>query len=78
MKPIGVDCIFRPDGTIRVRRIQHHGDWHSVEQGRQWRDGDGRHVLIMIGDRQVQEILLRAEDLQWRLKERQPPPSAVV
>ena len=38
-----------------------------VEQGRQWQDDDGRHVLIMRPGRQVEELLLSVETLRWEL-----------
>ena len=66
--PIEVDCTFDPAGRVRVRRVRLGRPWQPVEQGRQWADTDGRHVLIMLPDG-VRELLLRADTLAWELRE---------
>ena len=73
MEQIGVDCVFEEDGTVRVRRIAVGGNWKGVEQGRQWLDDEGRHVLIMLDGREVREIVLRSEELTWSMKAQQGP-----
>lgn len=65
---IGVDCIFNLDGTVTIRRISEKGEWIPVEQGRQWVDGEGRHVLIMFGGLPAREIWLRSDTLSWELR----------
>lgn len=66
--PVEVDCTFDEDGRVRVRRIRTGKPWQAVEQGRQWADADGRHVLIMLPGG-VRELLLRADTLAWELRE---------
>ena len=66
--PIEVDCTFDAAGRVRVRRIRLGRPWQPVEQGRQWADADGRHVLIMLPDG-ARELLLRADTLTWELRE---------
>ncbi len=66
-QPVGVDCLFEKDGSLRVRRVQLDDQWLQVEQGRQWHDENGRHVLIQIPGGAVQEILLSPHALQWEL-----------
>lgn len=78
MEKIATDCIFAEDGSVRVRRIRHREKWTAVEQGRQWRDDDGRHVLVMIGGTDVYEIVLSADTLAWTLKPVQGPGATVV
>ena len=73
MERIGVDCIFEENGHVRVRRIAVAGEWQGVEQGRQWLDEAGRHVLIMLDGREVREIVLRSGKLTWAMKERRGP-----
>lgn len=68
MEPISVDCVFREDGRIEVRRIEVNGRWLPVEQGRQWVDQLGRHVLVMLPGSQVREIMLRPETMTWVMK----------
>lgn len=66
-KQIGVDCRFAEDGTVRVFRILLDQTWISVEQGRQWVDRMGRHVLIMLPDSEVVEICLRSDTMTWQV-----------
>lgn len=67
MQQVGVECSFAVDGRVHVRRIEIGGSWQPVEQGRQWQDNAGRHVLILRPGEQVEELLLRAEDQTWWL-----------
>ncbi len=64
---IGIDCLIEQDGRVRVRRVQLDDQWFPVEQGRQWIDENGRHVLITVIGGDVQEILLSSRSLQWEL-----------
>lgn len=73
MERIGVDCLFDEEGSARVRRIAVDGQWKGVEQGRQWLDEAGRHVLIMLDGRDVREIVLQREELVWVMKARRGP-----
>ncbi len=67
MKPISVDCRFKRNGSVRVRRVAIEGDWVSVGQGRQWVDGNGRHLLIMLPNNQIRQITLRADTMTWEM-----------
>jgi hypothetical protein len=67
-KLIGVDCQFERDGTVRVRRILVDGRWLAVDQGRQWVDRLGRHVLVMGPDGRAQEICLRPDTMTWEMR----------
>lgn len=62
----GVECLFSADGRIQVRRIKLHEEWLPVEQGRQWVDEQGHHILVMFPGSHVQELLLSRETLQWQ------------
>ena len=64
---VGVDCLFDQNGCVRVRRVQLDDRWLPVEQGRQWIDENGRHVLIIVPGGDVQEILLTPRSLRWQL-----------
>jgi len=65
MTAISVECTFGKDGRIQVRRMEVDGRWQVVEQGRQWQDQAGRHVLVMAPGGPVRELLLRPETLSW-------------
>jgi hypothetical protein len=64
---IGVECSFTANGTVRVQRVQMGEAWQAVEQGRQWVDLNGRHVLIMLPGQQAREIILRPDTLTWEI-----------
>lgn len=75
---VEVECTFAADGRVRVRRLRLDGQWHVVEQGRQWQDEDGRHVLIMRPGRPVEELLLGAASQRWELLPRPLLPPHVL
>ena len=64
---IGVECKFTVDGRLSVTRVYLEGRWVAVEQGRQWVDQLGRHVLLMLPGRIVREIRLRPDTMTWEL-----------
>ena len=68
MQTIGVECVFAVDGDVRVKRVQLAGGWLAVGQGRQWVDDNGRHVLIMLPNNQVRELILSPQGMQWLIK----------
>jgi hypothetical protein len=68
MNQIGVECRFAEDGAVRVFRIYRDQTWISVEQGRQWVDRMGRHVLIMLPDNGAVEICLRSDTMTWQVR----------
>jgi hypothetical protein len=67
MNQIGVECVFSPNGSVQVKRIELNGQWLSVGQGRQWLDGNGRHTLIMLPNNTTREIILRPINLIWEI-----------
>ena len=73
MTSVGVECTFAQDGRIQIRRIELDGRWLAVEQGRQWQDQTGRHVLIMVPNEPVRELVLRPETLTWELRNGRAP-----
>lgn len=64
---IGVECKFTVDGHLLVSRIFLDGHWINVDQGRQWVDQLGRHVLVMLSGQKVREIRLRPDTMNWEL-----------
>ena len=77
MNGIGVNCTFKADGSVQVWRVQMNGRWQAVEQGRQWQDQNGRHVLIMFPGERVHELLLSRHSLAWELLPPQGRPQIV-
>ena len=64
---VTVDCTIGRNGRVWIRRIKLDENWLVVEQGRQWQDEDGRHVLVMRPDGQVEELLLSTDTLRWEI-----------
>ena len=77
MMNIAVDCTIGRKGRVWVRRIKLDDAWQVVEQGRQWQDEDGRHVLIMQPMASVEELLLSGATLRWELLPRRGAPQIV-
>jgi len=69
-QPVAVDCTVARNGRVWVRRIKLEEHWHVVEQGRQWQDSEGRHVLIMRGGQPVEELVMSGDSLRWELRRR--------
>ena len=79
MPIIPVECTFTAAGVVQVRRVFFEGQWQPATQGRQWVDEQGRHVLVMFGDRPAQRLWLRKDTLNWVLVPATAgPPTAVV
>jgi hypothetical protein len=77
MNKIGVECVFSPNGSVQVKRIELNGQWLAVGQGRQWLDGNGRHTLIMLPNNTTREIILRPITLIWEIVPTPPAPQIV-
>jgi exosome complex RNA-binding protein Rrp4 len=67
---VTVDCTIGRNGRIWIKRIKLDDAWLVIEQGRQWQDENGRHVLVMRPGGQVEELLLSAKTLRWELMPR--------
>jgi hypothetical protein len=67
VKQVGVECLFMEDGDLMVKALQIDNQWQQVQQGRQWVDMKGRHVLIILPDEQTAEIRLRPDTFNWEL-----------
>lgn len=73
MQPVSVECSFAENGKIQVRRIRQDDQWMVVEQGRQWLDDDGRHVLVLVGGSRPAELILQRDSLTWIKKGHDAP-----
>jgi hypothetical protein len=75
---VEVECTFDEDGRVHLRRLKLAGEWRTVEQGRQWQDEDGRHVLFMLPGQPVQELLQDLASQCWELRPRRLLPPHIV
>lgn len=69
--PVEVDCMFDLNGDVRLRRVRINQQWQHVDQGRQWQDEHGRHLLVMTLDGHLRELILRPS-LRWEIGQRAP------
>ena len=64
---VTVECTIGRNGRVWIRRIKLDEAWLVVEQGRQWQDDVGRHVLVLRPGGQVEELLLSVQTLRWEI-----------
>jgi len=68
MEEVEVTARFGPQGKITPLNIKWKGRVHQVEStGRQWKDEDGWHILIMLAGERVFELVLTLGDGIWRI-----------
>lgn len=69
MEPIEVTARFDAQGKTTPLSFVWQGKTYTVESsGRRWEDERGQHILIMIPDGQVFELLFAAAEGRWYLK----------
>lgn len=71
---ITVECTMSRNGRVWIKRVKLDEDWMRIEQGRQWHDERGRHVLVMLPGGQLRELLLSAKSLRWQVEPRRHNP----
>jgi hypothetical protein len=65
-EPTAVEARFDDDGAVHPGRFAWNRNWLDVSDvGRQWTDEAGRHVLVMVANRQTFELVLRYDSLTW-------------
>jgi hypothetical protein len=66
--PIGITGSFDEEGQANLQYLNWRGTPYTiVAVGRQWDDDDGRHVMAEATDATRFELLLRRDDLLWRV-----------
>lgn len=72
-----VDVIARwESNSLRPRQFTWHGRWLQVEStGRQWEDEAGLHILCMVRQGAVFELIFHLNPAGWSVR---PPVSAPV
>lgn len=68
MKNVAVNCHFEATGRVRISYVLDDGRRLPVEQGRQWRDDAGLHVLVMLAGAGAHRLSLRRDSLLWQLQ----------
>jgi hypothetical protein len=66
---LSVEARFEPDRSLRVLAFTWQGRRRLVtSQGRQWEADDGRHVLVMVPEERVFELVFVRESGQWLMR----------
>ncbi len=69
-----VEAAFAANGEPHPRRFLWRGEWHTVTSlGRRWQEGTTWHILVMLGDERVFELIYQSEEGRWRIS----PPRAL-
>ena len=68
MEQIEVTAKFEIDGQIKPETFTWLDNTYPVVSiGRRWMDEAGHHVLVMVPDNRILELLLSSADLRWYL-----------
>ena len=70
MEPVNVAARFEQDGRIFPLHFTWHGrDYPVITVGRTWQDETGRHILVMTPGDKVVELIFRADQGRWYLRQ---------
>lgn len=73
LEPVEVAARWKHGGTFEPSQFSWHGKiYHVKSTGREWEDEDGYHVLCMIADGQVFELIFHLKPAGWLVR----PPNA--
>lgn len=69
MEPVEVTARFTQDGRVYPQRIFWQGsDYPVASTGRSWQDQEGLHILVMIPEERVLELIFHPEPGLWYIK----------
>lgn len=68
LEPIEVSARFSTDGEIIPICFNWQGlEYPVVSTGRRWQDAKGRHMLVMVPDNEVLELVFISDKMLWYL-----------
>lgn len=69
MEPVEVSARFDTEGEVTPLRFYWDGDEYPIiSTGRRWQGADGHHVLVMVPNEKVFELVFQAAGMRWYLK----------
>ncbi|MGW8249913.1 MAG: hypothetical protein ACWGO1_04665 [Anaerolineales bacterium] len=69
MEPVEVVAKFDPNGEITPRSFNWKGaDYRVVSVGRRWEDSGSQHILVMVPDERVFELVFQPASGVWSLR----------
>jgi hypothetical protein len=78
MDPIEVTAHFDAEGTVTPLHFTWKGSLQRVEStGRRWTDETGLHLLVMVANGRIHQLLFMSDNGRWYV-ERSAPDQPVV
>jgi hypothetical protein len=72
LEPIEVTARFSEQGTITPLSFIWNGGHYKVDSiGRQWTDGAGQHVLVMVASERIYELIFLKDEARWFISQSQ-------
>ena len=69
MEPIVVTARFDENGTVTPLHFTWKGSaWRVESTGRRWADEAGTHILVMVSDGRIYELIFRSGDGRWSIR----------
>ncbi len=73
MEPIEITVHFDEQGTVTPLHFTWKGGNYRVESsGRRWIDGDGQHILVIVTNGRIYELLFKSGEGRWYIAQAQP------
>jgi len=70
MEPVEVSARFDADGAVTPLRFKWRGEEYPVvSTGRRWQGKEGHHVLVLVPNEMVFELIFQAAETRWYLKQ---------
>lgn len=69
MEPIEVTARFDDQGTITPLHFTwKEANYHVESTGRRWQDEVSQHILVMVSNGHIYELIFRREDGRWYIR----------
>ena len=73
LEPIEVTARFDEHGTITPLQFAWKGGNYRVEStGRRWQDEAGQHILVMLSNGHIYELIFNPGDGRWYIRQAGP------
>ncbi len=73
MEPIEITAHFNEEGTITPLHFTWKGGHYRVEStGRHWSDETGQHMLVMVTNGQIYELIFKGSESRWYINPVRP------
>ncbi len=78
MEPIEVTAHFDEQGTVTPLHFNWKGGRYRVESsGRRWTDGVGQHILVMVTNGRIYELIYQGGEGRWFISQSKPEAAVI-